>query len=818
MTNITQLVAVEDGSLWGASPDGVIFHASVQGAQTGASDEVQQWRTALQGVTAIAPLGDSIVVAAGDQVFSITNGHVDATAPVRGASDLAVVHAEGVDRIAVAGADGLTMLSAERLGDAVVTPQPGGVRRLTEVNWFDTPRIYAATPDQILVYTVRKSGPALSTDKINIPGARAIVANDATRIVHVLAPGPTRAVSGAAPAALWSVEPNGNAKFADVALDGAAGGEQAASTSVGAALDASAALPSGGRGELLVAWPNGSIEQVSVGDLTAGWRWPGVIAGALAAALLALLARLLTERRDVMALVGALALLDGAAFVQSRIGMNDVYLLVALLAGCCTFVAWLQGRARSVPARALLLIASGVALGVALASKWVAIYGIGALAAIWLSRSAVGRAAAVLGLALLGALLVPPALATAAEGTHLPNLPFALVAVATLIVSSAAVWRAGGLRRIDLASTVATRVANSSGEAILVGLVLAAIPLGVYVASYLPWAALGNQIVPGWPLGNTGQTLIDLTASMYRYHDTLRVAHAASSPWWAWPLDLKPVWFAQESFAAIGAWTGDVYDGGNVLSRLLSIAGIGWIALQAWRQRSAGLASVLILYAALWLPWARIDRAAFQYHYFPSSQLALIALALLLADLRRGDLVAARFVKIGLGAALIFAPLLWSTTGLLCAAAGVLAVHPDSQVCLSGGFSTPGPIIGAATLIPAAYAALSIRRITDTKRLFRWALLAIAAVAVIWYPNWSALPLPTSIHNFYQGILPTWTWAFQFGVTLDKPESVALISSASLIALLVLLVVGLLTYALLDRARGRKLNKNRSQRNTIRRK
>ena len=32
---------------------------------------------------------------------------------------------------------------------------------------------------------------------------------------------------------------------------------------------------------------------------------------------------------------------------------------------------------------------------------------------------------------------------------------------------------------------------------------------------------------------------------MYDYHNYLRATHPASSPWWAWPLDLKPVWFEQ---------------------------------------------------------------------------------------------------------------------------------------------------------------------------------------------------------------------------------------------------------------------------------
>ena len=64
----------------------------------------------------------------------------------------------------------------------------------------------------------------------------------------------------------------------------------------------------------------------------------------------------------------------------------------------------------------------------------------------------------------------------------------------------------------------------------------------MYVVSYIPWAFVENhQIVAGWPSGHTGQTLLELTGEMYNYHNTLSAAHAASSPWWAWPFDLKPV-------------------------------------------------------------------------------------------------------------------------------------------------------------------------------------------------------------------------------------------------------------------------------------
>ena len=50
---------------------------------------------------------------------------------------------------------------------------------------------------------------------------------------------------------------------------------------------------------------------------------------------------------------------------------------------------------------------------------------------------------------------------------------------------------------------------------------------------------------------DAGKTLAELTGSMYQYHDSLRASHAASSPWWAWPLDLKPVWFFSERYAGL---------------------------------------------------------------------------------------------------------------------------------------------------------------------------------------------------------------------------------------------------------------------------
>ena len=165
---------------------------------------------------------------------------------------------------------------------------------------------------------------------------------------------------------------------------------------------------------------------------------------------------------------------------------------------------------------------------------------------------------------------------------------------------------------------------------------LAAIPLAVYVASYLPWLALGNRLTEQWPPGNTGQTLIDLTRSMYDYHNGLRATHAASSPYWAWPLDLKPVWFYQDSFGSGTAAA--IYDAGNVVAWWLAIP-----AMRCRRQASAGGGSRsgrLRGVPSSGCP-GRDRPGAFQYHYYTAScsssrRLALPGGAVARASARRG--------------------------------------------------------------------------------------------------------------------------------------------------------------------------------------
>ncbi|MFI5261883.1 MAG: phospholipid carrier-dependent glycosyltransferase [Candidatus Limnocylindrales bacterium] len=381
------------------------------------------------------------------------------------------------------------------------------------------------------------------------------------------------------------------------------------------------------------------------------------------------------------------------------------------------------------------------------------------------------------------------------------------------------------------------------------------VPLVVYILSYAPWVALGNQWFSGFPAGHTGQTLFDLQVQMYNYHNDLRAAHPASSPWWAWPFDLKPVWFFQQGYG--GDTTGITYDAGNLVIFWLSVPVMAWTAWQAWIRRSLALTVVMVGLLCQWLTWSRIDRASFQYHYFTVLPFLFTAVAYWLAELWHGPSWRTWLVaRLAAAGALLAAPVLWLARVPLCALAGTSRVAPNSQVCgfvslpfvltervaasglvllvggailawqlrlvladrasqvdrpgrLQGGLLRSGapwlvvtgaavllalvlvqlrfgeqPIVSAPlgalgpytfaaiSLVPLAVAAWFVVTMRDPRRFVVGVLGAATLWFVIFYPDISGLPIPTSLKNLFQILpIPTYVYDFQFAVNTDPADT-----------------------------------------------
>jgi len=685
---------------------------------------------------------------------------------------LAGIEVSTLTRVAIAGRHGVTFVAPDH-GDIVTTVSVGGpAHGLAGTIGLDHDRLYVtydATDGPGIAKVAiggepARNGPAYE-GHFKLPSAGSRVFYDqATQMIHVLAERSN--TSSTSPGeTVYVIEPHADAIYADAAVG--------VGDPVAMVIDDNQRFPASDRQQLLAFDATGGVATIETGRHAFAWRLPGVIAGVLMAALLYVLARILFRRRLVAVVVAFLALADGMLFVTSRIGMNDAYVGVFLLAAYTLFAAiWL--RPRGWLAFAVVMPFIGVSLGLALAAKWVAAYAIGALGILVLARSALGRLLLVGGLILMTTVLGYLAVSVPAGQTG-GNLLFMLIMMSLTLATVAAVvihpiaWSAAEHRLavgapaalgalVFLASLAfggldARRVINPDtrfvfggiavtpaevGVALLVlaglihaGFVLAGrwgfgplalppepddpatlleppappatgwlnlgsgfglpalwtlaslivIPLVVYVVSYVPWAFVeDHRIVAGWPLGHEGQTLGELTAAMYRYHNELSSPHAASSPWWAWPFDLKPVWFYQESFA--GGTAAAIYDSGNLVAWWLAIPALALAAWWAFRRRSPALALVVVGFACQWLAWSRIDRAAFQYHYYTALPFLILGLAYFLAELWHGASRRVWLIARLVAAAAVLAPTtLWLLHRPLCGFVGVLSVVPDSRAC-----------------------------------------------------------------------------------------------------------------------------------------
>ena len=845
------------------------------------------------------------------------------------AGPLAGLTIESAPQVAVADANGVELIDPGT-GSLIQTMNVGAAAHGVALSPLDGGKLYVATdPDpkqgglgRIAVVAVggdsAKNG-ASYLYAMRMPGVVTQVAwDDATEMTHVLG----RTPDGSSPT-IYVIEPHGSpqgpgATFADARLPFAPSAW---------VMDSNRDDPTDDRQQILAFDAAGAVASVDAGQHEFAWRFPGVLAGAAMAGLLYLLARILFRRRLVGVLVALISLVDGMFFVMSRIGMNDAYVGLGIVAAYTLFAALWLGVWRRRGAFWIAMPLIGLALGLALASKWVALYALGGIALLILARSALGRFIAVVSMIGLTAVLGYLAI-NVPSGTGFGNLPFVAIMVGLTIVAVVAnvahpirwsldeirfaigapvaigvlvalaaiatgraftkvaigavsitpleaalalaalgfvAWAAmaitaqlgfGPLARAPAADDPAALLpppasppaadwlrpgAQFGLPVIWMVICLFAIPLVVYVASYLPWAFIENHRLFGnWPDGHTGQSLLDLTGQMYAYHNGLTAPHPASSPWWAWLFNFKPVWFYQQGLGA--NTTAAIYDAGNLVAWWLALPALAFASWQAFVRRSLPLALITIGFACQWVSWARIDRASFQYHYYTSLPFLFLGLAYFLAELWHG---ASRrtwlLARLSAAAAVLGPALFWLFDRPLCAFVGVSRANTGSaaQACqptipqflLTSQTMALGVVVGVSVLLvfrqlarlsdeeadadaranpwvlvplggvgfgavivislvrvfvpdvplltwnavpvePVVLIlspiALAIAAFVATARDARRFVIGVCVAMVAWfigvYPNFSALPLPTAIANVYQGVLPTYLYAFQFPV------------------------------------------------------
>lgn len=237
----------------------------------------------------------------------------------------------------------------------------------------------------------------------------------------------------------------------------------------------------------------------------------------------------------------------------------------------------------------------------------------------------------------------------------------------------------------------------------------------VYMAAFIPYYCFG------WWTGLSDFAGYHLW--VLRHNLDLPATSPNSSPFWSWPLMLRPFAYWKDS---TDATVRVVWCGGNPVLWWEILPAIAITALRALRQREAGSAFLSIAYLAYFLMWIPIRRYLLIYDYMPAAYFGLIAVGAALEQCWHGR--ARRWehmlLLMPIGAALYFGV----RHGLAAAIAAAVA---------------------------SAYGFL-LRRDGQVEGKFVCAVIAGgAAVAFIYFfPLWTGMPLAEASYNarmWFQG-------------------------------------------------------------------
>ena len=312
-----------------------------------------------------------------------------------------------------------------------------------------------------------------------------------------------------------------------------------------------------------------------------GWRVMSAIFGTLLVALMYLLARQLLPMRIFALAAGFLTTFDGMTFVQSRIGMIDIFPIVFIV---CAYLAFqLHLRADTASRQRLTVVLTALLLGLALGAKWISLAAYGTIVVL-LVASLIRRR-------------ISYERATAA------------VAVVSLALLPGIVYLLTFTRYLAIAHGL---------------------------TGFSP-PALGFSPFHLDP-GQAWRQLAEFHKWTFNYHYNLRAPHPYYSPWYSWPVLYRPVaYYFQGQGLGLDPVTGgglvaEIYNLGNPVIWWASIAGVLVVAATFIMRRTFALGFILLAFAAGWLPFSRVPRGLFLYHMFGGLPLMILGLAFLLSQ------------------------------------------------------------------------------------------------------------------------------------------------------------------------------------------
>jgi dolichyl-phosphate-mannose-protein mannosyltransferase len=338
-------------------------------------------------------------------------------------------------------------------------------------------------------------------------------------------------------------------------------------------------------------------DYIDLGFNTFGWRIAACIFGTLCIPMMYLFARRLWPNRVFAIAAATLACFDGMFFIQSRIGMIDIFPVFFILLAYFLFLVHIQSRT---PRSSLVsLVALGIVLGIGIASKWIVLAAFASIVFLMIAR------AIWLGLVRRDAPVIPHGLAWP---TYLAVALMALVAI----------------------------------------------PAAIYVESWYPFFARGQ-------FHNMTDLIAYQKESYIYHATLKATHPYGSPWWSWPLLSRPVLYYAEYTNLGIDHWTGQqlisrMANLGNPWIWWTSLPCVASLPYFIVRHRSFPAAVILLGFITQYLPWSQISRVIFMYHMFGGLIFMVLALAFVLAQVAERLRPPGRLALVGsfLGVAVLF--------------------------------------------------------------------------------------------------------------------------------------------------------------------
>ena len=332
-----------------------------------------------------------------------------------------------------------------------------------------------------------------------------------------------------------------------------------------------------------------------------GWRFAGAVAGILMLPGMYLLGKQLTKKTWIAALACLLMALDCMHLTQTQIATIDSFPVLFIIFSYFFMLRFLQTDylQEKTAVSLISLCCSGLCMGLSVASKWIGIYAGAGLAVLFFRHC-------------LRIILLEQKAGKTSRKKRSCAAPRKTLALCLWCI-----------------------------------IFFVVIPVTVYLLSYIPYFVYKAHQIDSF--SDYIAEVWDTQIHMFRYHSSpgLGMDHDFYSPWWEWPLILRPMYYASEEYVPSSSSVHySIFCFGNPVIWFGGLAALLCCLIRSAvcsRYESAGSDRIrhltstsldsryVFLFTGLlaqYLPWVLVPRGTYIYHYFASLPFLMIAVCL----------------------------------------------------------------------------------------------------------------------------------------------------------------------------------------------